>query len=310
MDDIAKKPDFDIEAFNPKKAELAELVKKYEGLTVSGIDDKDGLERVSKARKELAAKRCDIQNKLKEARDPAIAFQKAVIALENELVGIIEPTEKKLKAEEDKVEAEKRRILEEEAAKNRAILNARVAELAKVGASADLETLKVMDEEQFEMLLAEKSVEFQEAKAKREAEEKKLAEEREAMAKERAELERLRRETVKREAEENREAVEMLSGEKACGKPANTRLVLEDLERDPVMDELVAATEKEANKRRMLSLAEFVHKAAVQFGNQETYELLVRLAGTVGKLYDEEEQADALKEECLEWAKDPTCFSE
>ena len=42
--------------------------------------------------------------------------------------------------------------------------------------------------------------------------------------------------------------------------------------------------------------------------SDDVYSLLCRLAGTVSRQYDDEEQLMALEEECEMWQKDTTCF--
>lgn len=109
-----------IEEFNPKKAELTVMADKYRGLTIAGIEDKEGFKRVHEAQMELRSVRVDIEKKGKALREDALSFQKQVIALEKELVGIISPVEDALKAEKEKVESEKERIRLEAETKERA----------------------------------------------------------------------------------------------------------------------------------------------------------------------------------------------
>ncbi len=51
-----------------------------------------------------------------------------------------------------------------------------------------------------------------------------------------------------------------------------------------------------------------IHKLTKRAGHDEVYQLLCRLAWTVWKLYDDEEQLDALIEECEMWYENPQCF--
>ena len=96
--------DLNIEKFNPTKVELNSKVVKYKSLTITGVDDKVGYALVDTARKDLKQIRVDITKKGKELRDDANKFAKAVIAKEKELVSIIEPLEKELKAKQDEVD--------------------------------------------------------------------------------------------------------------------------------------------------------------------------------------------------------------
>ena len=96
-----------IEKFSPQKAELVGLANRYKSLTINGIDDVAGYNMVGEARKDLKKKRVSIKNTGKEMRDEANKFAKAVIGLEKELVGIIEPLEIELKEKQEEVDIEK-----------------------------------------------------------------------------------------------------------------------------------------------------------------------------------------------------------
>lgn len=99
-----------IQEFSPTVAVLNELASNYRGLTIDGIQDKEGLKRVHEARVHLKRYRIEITNVGKQLREKAIAHQKAVIAQEKELVAIIEPLEVELQEKEDAIEYEKEQI--------------------------------------------------------------------------------------------------------------------------------------------------------------------------------------------------------
>ncbi len=232
-------PQFNIESFNPKKAELVALVAKYENLKINGVDDKDGLEKVRKARIELKNVRCDIKAKLEEARAPMIAFQKAVISLQDELIGITEPTEKALEAEEKRIEAEKARIKREAEEKELKRLQAMVDKLAAVGYPSSVNALKDISEADFEALLADVTKRREEANraqaeaaAKAEADRKALEE---AQAKLEADKKKLAEEQAKVESDRkaNEEAAAKLAEEQK--KLDEERKVAAEDERDTMM---------------------------------------------------------------------------
>ena len=95
-----------IEKFNPTKSELLLMADKYKNLTIKNIDDKEGYMAVYQARLELKKARVNLKKNGKAAREEALAYQKSVIALENELVGIIEPLEKDLEAKQAVIDKE------------------------------------------------------------------------------------------------------------------------------------------------------------------------------------------------------------
>lgn len=88
----------DLEKFNPTVAELTAMVEKTKGLTATDLTDKKQLEVVHKSRMELRDARVKIEKAGKSLREDANAYQKAVIAKEKELIGIIEPEEDRLQA--------------------------------------------------------------------------------------------------------------------------------------------------------------------------------------------------------------------
>lgn len=83
------------------EADLENLVVKSKK-----IDSSYGLDTVKESRVIIRDVRIAITKKGKELREDAVAFQKAVIAKEKELVEIITPEEDRLKAIEDEVKAE------------------------------------------------------------------------------------------------------------------------------------------------------------------------------------------------------------
>ena len=83
-------------AFDTAKAELAELATASHGITE--ITNKAGYDQCHAARMVLKNRRIAIQRTGKDAREDAQAYSRAVIAVEKELVAIIEPEEGRLAA--------------------------------------------------------------------------------------------------------------------------------------------------------------------------------------------------------------------
>ena len=69
---------------------IAKLKSDYSGLTINGIDDKEGFEAVEKGRKECKAIRILAEKICKSGREDAVRTQKEWIAKEKEVVGQIE----------------------------------------------------------------------------------------------------------------------------------------------------------------------------------------------------------------------------
>lgn len=196
-------------------AALKELADIYMPLKVDGVDDTEGLAVVVKARKVMKAHRIDIENARKNLKRDALSYGRAVDAEANRLKAIIEPVENHLKEEEAKVERERERIREAEAAKRRKMIDRRVQALSVYGDHAAPSEVEDMTQTDFEARLAaameadearkeaerkRKEEEAQEAERRRleaEVERERLETERAALAKERAELEAARAELVK-----------------------------------------------------------------------------------------------------------------
>lgn len=250
---------FDKEVISEK--DLQKLVKKYSGLKVKDIDDKEGLNEVRRARIDLKNKVVEIKKKGKATRDGAVKFQKAVIERENSLINIIEPTKDELSAEEDRIAElkEQKRVEEEKQESDR--IQSMLDKLNAVEAAIDFHTLSQMNEAEFEHRLAEATEAFEEVKRKRE--EDRIKEEQESKAREQARLE-----------EEERQAkakAEQKAKEKAFAE--EQRKFREEQERVAEVNrkkeaELRAKEEKlakeEAEKKRLQEIEDAKKAAAAQ----------------------------------------------
>lgn len=225
-----------LEKFDPTEAQLREMVAKTSGLTATDLEDKAQLEVVRKARIDLKKTRVAIEKYGKSLREDALKFQKAVIAKEKDLIGIISPEEDRLAAIEE--EAEKLAIKKERMEK----LPARKDRLAALedGVEVSDEDLLEMDSTQFEAYfnarVADKNEKVrlqqeedqrrrdEEARKEQERKDAELKEREEAAAKKEAELkaeearlaaEKDAQEREKRAREEERAAAEKRAQEAA-----------------------------------------------------------------------------------------------
>lgn len=132
---------------------IAKLKADYSGLTINGIDDKEGFKRVEEGRKECKAIRVLATKICKTGREEAIQIQKAWIAKEKEVVGQIEEIEKELEEQSDRIKKEKEEILFKAA--QEAKLPMRKEKLASIGIEVeDIQLLK-LDDLQFSQLFTE-----------------------------------------------------------------------------------------------------------------------------------------------------------
>jgi hypothetical protein len=205
MSELAPFIQTEISKFNQEinEAELKELVVKFKDLRIADVHDKEGYNAVYDARQVLKDKRIEITKKGKTIRESAIAFQKAVIVRENELVDLIEPTEKLLHAEEKRIDQERERIKKEEEERENQRISVRIQRLANVKYVADYGQLKSLSDDSFEELLSEVTKEFE---AEQEKEKQRLAEE--------AELKRQAEERLEQERQQLKKQQEELAEQK------------------------------------------------------------------------------------------------
>lgn len=203
-------------------AALREAVALTEGITVEGHaeGEKKGYQAVEKARKDLKAKRVEIENRRAELKRPILDLGKLVDSEARRLTALVEPREIELSKDAEKHEArlaaikkaEEDRIAAERAEAERLAreaLQARVQSVVALGGVPDLGFLGAATDSDFSDLLAT----LQAAKDEREtiaareaaeaAERARIADE-ERIAREKAEA----IERAKREAEEAAERAE------------------------------------------------------------------------------------------------------
>ena len=100
----------DLTKFNPTVTELNALVEASKDVTVTDIHNTTEMNVVKEHRTKIVKARTAIQAVGKDYRADALALQKAVIAKEKELIGIIAPEEERLK----KIESDAKLALERE----------------------------------------------------------------------------------------------------------------------------------------------------------------------------------------------------
>ena len=125
-----------------EEANLMEMVKagEFAGIKSIDIDDKAGAERVYELSRILAKARTSLGKVRSTLTDPAEQYKKALIAAEKEIISVIEPEEKRLRAIYDNWEkALKDRAVEEER-KEQARIAKRTERVLKTGAILDPES--------------------------------------------------------------------------------------------------------------------------------------------------------------------------
>jgi DNA repair exonuclease SbcCD ATPase subunit len=221
---------------------IAEMKSQYMGLTIQGIDDKEGYEMVHKARMVVKGKRVEVEKKRKELNKEALAWQKSVNAEAKRITDLLRPIENHLKVEENIVTEEKNRIKEEKERKEREKTQARIDELAKLGAPVPFFEIAALSNEEFAVVLDKAIDEHRKAEAQKAKEE--------AEQKEKAEAECIEREKMEAKLKAGREELEKLRQAQAT-KDAELKAEqkrLED-EKQAFEDAKRKAAEEEADKK-------------------------------------------------------------
>lgn len=198
----------ELKKFNVVEAELSALADAGRGLTINGINDKEGLEKVKRSRIAIKNERVRIEKAGKSLRDQANAFNKAVLSKEKEYLAIITPVEDSLAAEEKKVADELARIEREKQEAVQRKIQSRIDALAKVGHVIDFSIVSSLSDEDYESRLAEATEEYTkeqqaiaDAKEAARIESERLAAVAAEQAKEKKRLEELAAEQLRKERE-------------------------------------------------------------------------------------------------------------
>lgn len=244
-----------LEAYSPTDAEIAEMALNCSALTVDGLDDKEGLALVHKARMTVKKARVQVEHTRKELKKDALAFGQAIDREAKRITGLLVAIEDPLREKESIVEAEKQRLAELEESSKREALQARLDAFADVDIVVNPLEVQQWTDEQFEERLAHAAAVHGEnlaAAAKAEAERK--ASEAAAEAKLAEERETLR---IEREAAQ---AKQRAADEKAAAerKRIDAERIQLETERQKIRDEKAKALreqEVEAAKREAVELA-------------------------------------------------------
>lgn len=185
---------------------MIEMVIEYGNLTVA----EDGIGKVEEAHKAVKRLRVDLDKKRKELNEGALHYQRTVNATAKTLTERISAVESRLEAQRENYESEKLKEKQAKEAAKAAVLNERVSRLSSAGvAVTDLAALSSMAGDEFEFFFAKESRVAAEAKAEAE------------------QIEALRQEEMRRQAEE-------------------LRIRAEEIERQRLADEAVLRAERES----------------------------------------------------------------
>jgi DNA segregation ATPase FtsK/SpoIIIE-like protein len=184
--------------FRKQDEVIADIKERYTGLTVA----KDGFKTVKAARIEVKNLRCSVENLRKELKADVLERGKIIDEEATRLKGLLAPIEKQLEQEEEAEEARKAAEARAKVEAEEKKLQDRIDQIAALGTTPDIKTVKAMDDEFFDHYVRDLKVQ---AEARRIAAEEAARIQAEKEAAEQAERDRLaalHAEEMKRQAEE------------------------------------------------------------------------------------------------------------
>jgi chemotaxis protein histidine kinase CheA len=162
---------------------IENLTIKYCQLTINGLEDKEGYDRVHKARMDVRDLRVKIEKKRKELKEDSLAYGRAIDGEAKRINAMIEPIETYLADQEKAIDDEKERIrkakeeermaayrkqIEEENAKKMAEENARLEEARK--AQEEAQRIMAQKQAEFDAMMKAKEEELRQKEIQIEAE--------------------------------------------------------------------------------------------------------------------------------------------
>ncbi len=251
--------------FRRQDVAIKKMVDESAGLTISGIDDKEGFEKVHAARMKLKETRIKVENKRVELKAEALRYGRVVEEEANRLKAMIEPEETRLHGEEKKIAAAKEAILEAARQARAAKLQGRLDKLIAVGSVPNAAMVEMMSDEHFAghldvatKLFSEKQKAEAEAKSKQEAEEKAAAEARRKIDEEQSAERARQAEVAKQQAAEQAK----LQAERDALAAFQRRLDEQEAKR--IADETKAADDKRRAEELEKAKAEAAERARIE----------------------------------------------
>ena len=133
---VAEKTGNELKEYKPSDAKIAKW-NEFMSLTVKDFTDKAGTKKVHEARMVVAEGRREVEKIRKNLKQESLEYGRKVDGEANRLFDLITPIEEHLKKEEGKIEAEKKRVREEAAQKEKERIEERVSLVVKSGMRYD-----------------------------------------------------------------------------------------------------------------------------------------------------------------------------
>jgi hypothetical protein len=185
-----------LKKYNLADATIGEMKEKFLTLKVTGVNDKEGVEKCDKARKIIKSKRVDIEKTRKALKADSWDFGQKVDAEAKRLTSLLEPIETHLKTQINVVKEHEARLEEEKKERERAKTQERADTLFKYGKIVRFEDAARLTEEEYRAEAQKAKDAYEAAERKKEEEERQRKEETERLAK------------IKKEQEEERKKLE------------------------------------------------------------------------------------------------------
>jgi hypothetical protein len=213
----------ELKKFDAVVPAINQIKESYMPLSINGIEDEEGYEKVKEALKFMVTKRNEVEAKRKELKADSLALGKAIDQRAREISAMLEPIESHLRHQKESIDQEIKRIEEAKIAERQAQINQRIDKLMSINGMYQTITefvwasklgseqisllrinLEIFDEQQFEefydRVSAISNAEQEEIKAQEQQrilESQRLEEERKALEAQKAEIERQRLEIAK-----------------------------------------------------------------------------------------------------------------
>ena len=189
-----EQPDSRLTAYQQYNGQIAIIVESYSKLTINGLDDKDGIEAVEKARKHVKKILSAVEKTRKELKADSLEYGRKVDAEAKRISGLLEPTKLRLESEEAIIQQELARIAEEKREATRKRNAERVEKFNAIRKPFVPEELYSWSDNEFDRRFESARLEFEAAENVRKEEESRRIAEQARMQAEREELERQRKE--------------------------------------------------------------------------------------------------------------------
>jgi phage-related minor tail protein len=146
--DLQLDPERGLQNFGRPDAAIAKMAEEYLPLVIAGVEDTVGFKRVHEARMVVKNRRVEVEKVRKSLKADALEYGRKVDAEANRIKAMLQPIESHLDAQEDAYNAEKERIRNAE--------RLRIEEERRKAAEAEAARIKAIQEAEAERLRIER----------------------------------------------------------------------------------------------------------------------------------------------------------